>query len=333
MKERIQLIPGIIFLFIIGLISKYAGNFIPYISYLIIAIALGIISANLFSLPELIENGIVKTHKLWLKTGIVILGARVILKDLMEVGPTLLLMIIAFILISMLIVEFLASKFSLNKKLGSCLASGTSVCGVSAVIATGGAIQAKKNHIAYGIATVLLFDVITVFSYPIIGQIFSIPAEVFGPWAGISMFSTGTTVAAGFAHSAEAGQIATMAKMGRNVFIGIWALIYSLYYVKKGLNKSMVKNKGKYLWKKFPKIIIGFVIMLIIANLGFLSSGQIDSMKNAYNWLFMMAFVGLGYTINFEKLKHTGFKPFITVLISFVIISVLCLISSYILFA
>jgi len=333
MKKSISFIPGIIFLFFVGLISKYIGNSIPYISYLIIAIAFGIISANLFTLPKIIEKGIAETHKLWLKTGIVVLGARVILKDLMEVGPKLLMMLIVFILLSMIIVEFLASTFSLDKKIGSCLASGTSVCGVSAVIATGGAIQAKKNHIAYGIATVLIFDVITVFSYPIIGQIFSIPPEVFGPWAGISMFSTGTTVAAGFAHSAEAGQIATMAKMGRNVFIGIWALMYSLYYVKKGLNKKMVENKGKYLWEKFPKIIVGFIIMLIIANLGFLSSGQINSMKNAYNWLFMMAFVGLGYTINFKKLKQTGSKPFLTVLIAFIIISISCLITSYLLFA
>lgn len=333
MKKGSQLIPGIIFLFVIGLISKYIGSFIPYISYLIIAIAFGIISANLFNFPKIIEKGIVETHKLWLKTGIVILGARVILKDLIDVGLTLLLMIIAFILISLIIVEFLASKFGLENKLGSCLASGTSVCGVSAVIATGGAIQAKKNHIAYGIATVLIFDVITVFSYPIIGQLFSIPAEVFGPWAGISMFSTGTTVAAGFAHSAEAGQIATMAKMGRNVFIGIWALIYSLYYVKKGLNDTMVENKISYLWDKFPKIIIGFIAMLIIANIGLLDETQISSMKNAYNWLFMMAFVGLGYTINFKKLKKTGAKPFLTVLISFIIISIISLITSFFLFS
>ncbi|MFW5787427.1 MAG: YeiH family protein [Halanaerobiales bacterium] len=333
MKKTSRLIPGILFLFFIGIISKYIGGYIPHISYLIIAIALGIVSANFFNLPAMIEDGIVNTHKLWLKTGIVILGARVILKDLIEVGPTLLMMIMVFIFFSLICVEFLSSKFGLENRLGSCLASGTSVCGVSAVIATGGAIQAKKNHIAYGIATVLLFDIITVFSYPLIGQVFAIPAEVFGPWAGISMFSTGTTVAAGFAHSAQAGQLATMAKMGRNVFIGIWALIYSLYYVKKGLNDTMVENKAAYLWEKFPKIIIGFAAMLIIANSGILDESQIASMKNAYNWLFMMAFVGLGYTIDFDKLKKTGIKPFLTVLISFVLISIICLVSSYMLFA
>ncbi len=327
-----EYIPGILFLFVTGIIAKYLGNLIPHVSYLIIAIGLGIASAHLLKLPAIIEKGIYETHKIWLETGIVVLGARVLLKDLINMGPVLLLLILGFIILSLICVEFISKKFELDPKLGSCLAAGASVCGVSAAIATGGAIEAKKSHIAYAIATILIFDVITVFLYPLLGKLFLIPANVYGSWAGISMFSTGTTVAAGFAHSDAAGQLATIGKMGRNVFIGIWALLYSIYYVNKGLTRESVNNKIKYLWDKFPKVIIGFVFMLIISNTGLLSSEQIGSMKNAYNWLFMLAFVGLGYTINLKELKKSGLKPFLAVLITFIIVSSTCLFFSYLLF-
>lgn len=328
-----RLIPGILFMFLVGLLAKYVGSLIPHISYLIIAIALGILSANFLKLPRIVEEGIFKTHKLWLETGIVVLGAKVLIKDMIKVGPNLLLMVVGFVIFGLFLVEYLSSRFKIEPKLGSCLAAGTSVCGVSAVIATGGAIEASEKHMAYAVATIITFDIITVFSYPIIGRIFAIPAEVYGAWAGISMFSTGTTVAAGFAHSDIAGQLATIGKMARNVFIGIWALFYSLYYVRRGLSVNYIEHKLAYLWEKFPKIVIGFIITMIVANLGFLDSSKIRYMENAYNWLFMLAFVGLGYSTDLKELKKIGIKPFLIVLIAFVIISITSLVFSYLLFA
>lgn len=331
-SQTLKLIPGVLYLVIVGLLAKYIGNMIPYVSYLIVAIVLGIVSSNFLSLPAIIAAGIGKTHKLWLNTGIVVLGARVLIKDMIRVGPKLFFMLVVFIIFALLIVEYLSRKFKLAWKLGSCLAAGTSVCGVSAVVATGGAIEAKEKHIAYAIATILVFDVITVFIYPFLGNVFAIPAQVYGPWAGISMFSTGTTVAAGFAHSELAGQLATITKMGRNVFIGTWALLYSIYYLKKGLTNITVTPKAFYIWDKFPKIVIGFIIVLLVANSGLINSTQIGYMKNAYNWLFMLAFVGLGYSIDLKELKMTGLKPFLVVLLAFTLISLSSLGISYLFF-
>ncbi len=302
----LKLLPGILFLLIVGLLSKYIGSSIPYVSYLIIAIVLGIFSSNFLKIPGFIEKGIKETHKLWLNTGIVVLGTGVILKDLILIGPKLLLMVFGFIIFGLFCVEFLSARVKLKPKLSSCLASGTSVCGVSAIIATGGAIEAHEKDIAYAIATIIVFDIITVFSYPLIGQLFSIPAQVYGPWAGISMFSTGTTVAAGFAHSDTAGQLATICKMARNAFIGIIALSYSIYYLNKKVNSKQVENKLKFFWSKFPKPVIGFIVALFIANMGLLTTEQIGYTKNAYKWLFLFAFVGLGYNTDLREIKKTG---------------------------
>ena len=316
----LRLIPGTVFLFAVGLFSWFIGSQIPYISYLLICIGVGMLISNTTGLPKIIEKGIYDTHKIWLEAGIVVLGARILLSDLLKVGPILLGIVILFLLTSLFFTHFLASKFGLDQKLGSILASGISVCGVSAVIATGGGIEAKEKHIAYAIAAVLVFDVTTVFLWPAIGAAFGIPAEVFGPWAGLTSPSTGTTIAIGFIHSDQAGQLTTMTKMARNVFIGVWALLFTLYYARRGMTDK-IQNKAMYLWDKFPKFVLGFLLTMVIANIGLLSDTQVSYMKNAYSWLFMMAFVGLGYDIDFREMKKTGFKPLIVALIVFSTVS------------
>jgi len=318
----LQLIPGVAFLFLVGLFSWFIGSQIPYISYLLICIGVGMLISNTTGLPNIIETGIYDTHKVWLEAGIVVLGARILFSDLLTAGPILLGLVVLFLLTSLLLTQYLASKFGLDQKFGSILASGVSVCGVSAVIATGGGIEAKKKHIAYAIAAVLVFDVTTVFLWPAIGAAFGIPADIFGPWAGLTSPSTGTTIAIGFIHSDQAGQLTTMTKMARNVFIGVWALLFTLYYAKRGMAEE-IQNKAGYLWDKFPKFVLGFLFTMALANIGLLSESQVGFMKNAYSWLFMMAFVGLGYDIDFREMKKTGFKPLLVVLIVFSTISLL----------
>ena len=327
----VQLIPGVFFLLLIGLVSWYIGSQIPYISYLLVCIGFGMLISNTTGLPNIIEKGIYETHKVWLEAGIVVLGARILLGDLLRVGPILLGIVILFLITSLLLTQYLASKFGLDQKLGSILASGLSVCGVSAVIATGGGIEAREKHIAYAVAAVLVFDVTTVFLWPAIGTVFGVPADVFGPWAGLTSPSTGTTIAIGFIHSDQAGQLTTMTKMARNVFIGVWALLFTLYYARRGMTDE-IQNKASYLWDKFPKFVLGFLFTMVVANAGLISDTQVVYMKNAYSWLFMMAFVGLGYDIDFREMAKTGLKPLFVLLISFSTLSLLSIVLLYSIF-
>ncbi len=333
LEKALSYLPGIFFLFSVGVVAKWIGEMVPQISYLIFAIAFGLLISNLVGLPSLFEFGINNTYKIWLETGIVILGGRVVASRILNIGPKLFLAVFFFLVLSLLLTEYLAKKFKLKDKLGSLLAVGASLCGVSAIIATSGGIKAKERHIAYAVGTVLFFDAITVFSYPFIGKIFSIPSQTYGVWTGISMFSTGTAVAAGFSLTEAAGKFATITKMTRNVFIGAAALVYSLYYLNKSKEKeNRFKNKISYLWKKFPKFIFGFIIAMALASLGFFSKQQIANLKNTYHWLFMMAFVGMGYNLELKELKKSGIKPIIVVSITFIIISSASLLTSYLLF-
>jgi len=266
----------------------------------------------------------VGTHKLWLKVGIVVMGAGMALDRVITAGSTVLLLVVTTVVMTIGVIELLARfVFPIHQKTGSLLAAGSSICGVSAVIAIAESISVRESRIAYAAATVLLFDAVTLFVYPIIGHALGLSDTVFGIWAGLTMFSTGPVTAAGFAFSEAAGQWALIVKLTRNSFIGLVAITYSVYYAGR-VNAdaaSSVYQAWSFLWSTFPKFILGFLGMVLVANIGILSDSQITSLENMSNWAFLIAFVGLGLEIKLDEFRSIGYRPVLVVLIGMGIVA------------
>ncbi|MGQ3411331.1 YeiH family protein [Natrinema sp. LN54] len=307
-----RLLPGFVALFLGALLARTAAQWLGF-NQLLLAIALGFVATNVVGVPARLEPGLA-THNLWLAAGIVLMGASISIGTVLEVGGPVFLLVIGVAAISLVFVELLArTVFGLTERLGSLLAAGVSICGVSAVVAVAGAIRAHEEQIAYAAATVLLFDAITIVVYPIVGDLLNLSGPVFGIWAGVSMFSTGPVVAVGFAHSDVAGQWATMTKLSRNALIGVVVLAYASYYSRsEGGRRPSVRT----LWNEFPTFVLGFFVLAIIASAGVLTSAQRASIENAYSWLFVLAFVGLGTEIRLADLRSTGLLPAIVVLLA-----------------
>jgi len=308
-RERLaRLLPGVGLLVLVGLVARWLAGVVG-VNHLVVAIALGILVANTVGVPGWAESGL-DTQTLWLETGIVLMGSRLSVDAVLESGPRILALVVATILFTGLLVELCTRRlFGFEEKLGSLLAAGSSICGVSAIIAVSGSIRANEDQIAYAVATVLLFDAVTVFAYPLVGGLLDIPAQVYGVWAGLSMYSTGPVVAAGFAHSHVAGQWATVTKITRNLFIAAVALGYSVLYARQGGDGDDADTSLRYLWSTFPKFLVGFLGVVVLANVGVFSEPQLASLENAYKWLFLVAFAGLGLSITTDDLRDAGPRP------------------------
>ncbi|WP_082146862.1 putative sulfate exporter family transporter [Halostagnicola sp. A56] len=87
-----------------------------------------------------------------------------------------------------------------------------------------------------------------------------------------------------------------------------------------------VRVTWRELWQRFPKFIIGFIALIFITSIGFLSPREIHSIENAYEWLFLLAFVGLGTELEFQQLRSSGLRPIVAVLIVFTSLSSISLI-------
>lgn len=302
----VRYLPGLALMISVAAGSRVVGSWLPGVSPLLIAIGAGIVLANTVDLPDLLGPGL-ERHKTILEIGIVLLGARLALDQLVAVGPALVVLTLGVVTFGVLHVELLSwSLFDVDDRTASLLAAGSSVCGVSAVVAVAGGIDADESSIAYATGTVLLFDALTLVVVPAIGGLLGLPDRVFGVWAGLSMFSTGPVVAAGLSYSAEAGQWATLTKVARNSLIGLLVLAYSAYYTRGGTN-----DRGRLgtLWTRFPKFVMGFLLVALIANAGLLSDAQLDALDTASSWLFAVAFVGLGTGIRASEMRQTGLVP------------------------
>lgn len=320
-----RLAPGLGVLFALGLLARGITAIIPIGSHLIVVIGLGVFMANTLGIPDWAVAG-VKTHSLWLEVGIILMGVTIAFQQVVDAGLQVLLIVGVAVCMTVLTVEVLAREFfDIPEKIGSLLAAGSGICGVSAVAAVAGSIKPDQQQIAYAAATVLLFDAITLIIYPTVGHLLGLSDFVFGIWAGTTMFSTGPVTAAGFAYSRNAGEWAVLVKLTRNAFIGVVVIGYVLYYSRRGSTDATVDHTWRYLWESFPKFIIGFVVLMILGSAGVLSDTQITALDNASNWLFLVAFAGLGLSIDIGELRESGIKPVGVVSISLLLVSGLTL--------
>lgn len=319
LRERL---PGLALLLAVGVAAQAVAAGVGG-NALVLAILAGVVIGNAFGTPPWASPG-VGDHALFLETGIVLLGASIAIDDLIGAGPRVLGLVVATVAFSLVLVESIArGAFGLHERTASLLAAGTGVCGVSAVAAVGQVIDARGDQLTYAAATIVLFDAMTLAIYPALGGLLGLGAREFGVWAGLSMFSTGPVAAAGFAHSPEAGQWATVTKLARNTLLGGVVVAYSLAYATRKANDPGVKR----LWLQFPKFLVGFLLVALIANSGALTAASIDAIGRISEWLFVLAFVGLGLEIRPARMRESGLAPVAIVLCAFCLISAVTLLA------
>src|ERR1700676_2995816 len=228
--QFLRVIPGILLLAAIGYagklleqnVGKYAKShhwIFPNIEYVLWAILIGLAISNTVGIPAIFRSG-VATYEFWLKAGIVLLGARFLLGDVRRLGGLSLVLIAIELVLALTFMTYLGRAFKLKPKLVSLLAVGSSICGVSAIIAAQGAIDADEEDSSYAIAAILLLGAISLFLFPLVGHFLHLSDRAYGLWAGLAVDNTAEASAAGALFSDAAGKVAVLAKTTRNAMIG-----------------------------------------------------------------------------------------------------------------
>ena len=314
-----RLMPGVALLAVIGFAGKllernvnaYAKAnhlVIPNIEYVLWAILIGLVISNVFGLAEIFKPG-VATYEFWLKAGIVLLGSRFLLGDVWKLGGVSLVLVFIEIIGSLAFMTFLGRLFGLRPKLTSLLAVGSAVCGVSAIIATKGAIEADDEDSSFAIAAILALGAIALFTFPLIGHSLHLSDRAYGVWAGLAVDNTAEATAAGALYSDAAAKLAVLTKTTRNALIGFVVLAYAIYWASRG-QAHAVTNKAAFLWQKFPKFVLGFLLVSLLATVGFFTKDQNASLGNLSRWAFLLTFAGVGLRTNFREMRKQGLRPF-----------------------
>ncbi|MEE8402969.1 MAG: putative sulfate exporter family transporter [Candidatus Hydrothermarchaeaceae archaeon] len=313
--------------------------------YLLGTIVLGVIIANTVGVPKWAEKG-VATYKFWLYAGIVALGGRLSLEVVIGKAPVILIMAPFKIIFTIAVASWLVSKMALADTFGTTLITAVSICGVSAAVGTAGAIGAKEEEMGYTVAAILLWGAITLLVLPYLGLVLGLNPAVFGIWAGVAVHNTAQAVAVGSIYDGflEAGgqestfndlqtvDYATLTKMVRNAFMGLVILYFAMMHAKLGSGGKEIKYKGRFLWDKFPKFIIGFFIVMLLATVGALDKTAVKASKNMYGWLFTWTFAGVGLRTKISDMTKCGKEPAIMYGVTKLIVASTTLLILYMLF-
>jgi uncharacterized membrane protein YadS len=279
--------------------------------------------------------------ELYIKVAIVILGGVFAVTAASKLGfaSSLLLRGVAAIIEAYLIywavVYYVARKwFGFNREWAAPLASGISICGVSAAIAVGGAIRARPVVPVLVSSLVVIFAVVEVLILPFIAQAFlSHQPLVAGAWMGLAVKTDGAAVAAGgitesliLAKNAAEGVnyqtgwilgTATTVKVFIDIFIGIWAFVLGYIWTNHiNVTPDQNKAKAKEIWQRFPKFIIGFVITFAVglylalgtpAEIAKKVPAAIGEANTFRVIFFILTFFSIGVLSNFKTLWQEGF--------------------------
>ncbi|MEV3903450.1 putative sulfate exporter family transporter [Mycobacterium sp. NPDC050551] len=285
------------------------------IEFPVYAIAFGLLGNAVLSrlaLRDALSAGF--RTEFFIKTGLVLLGASINLKLLVTAaGPAI---IQALLLISIVFgfTWWLGGRLGLEDKLRALLASAVSICGVSAAIAAAGAVQAKREQLAYAASLVIAFALPSIFLLPWLAGEFGLSDAVAGAWIGGNIDTTAAVAAAGAIAGEDALQIATIVKTTQNALIGVVAIALTAYFALKVERRSAEDARptiGQF-WERFPKFVLGFIAASVIGTLYLQWGGDkaaITTVNDLRTWFLIFAFVAIGLEFSLKGLREAGWRP------------------------
>lgn len=305
---------GFPLVFLLAVLAYVLGNETSMRHYgvndVIWALILGLFVSNVFGKPKWLVPAL--RTELFIKTGLVLMGAEILFNRILSLGVYGLG--VAWIVTP--IVIFFMYKYGTkslkmqDKSLVATIAACTSVCGVSAAIATGAATKAKKEEISLAISISLIFTVIMMIGLPILIRFMGLSEAVGGAWIGGTVDSTGAVVVAGSMVGQTAMEVAAVIKMLQNVLIGFVAFFFAVFFATKvEQGKTGTRPSLLEIWHRFPKFILGFILASVIFSfilIPGLGQDKVDAILSTSgilkSWLFTLAFVSIGLDSRFTDM-------------------------------
>lgn len=332
---------GFPLLFLLTLLAQIlAGNgFIKSLNLeaVIFSLLLGLIIRQVFDLPAWFSAAL--TTELFVKIGLVLLGCSVIFSDILKNGTLGLIQSLVVVFSVWYFSYWLCKRWKIDEEMAFMLSSAVSICGVSAAIATAGAINGDSKKLSFVVSVVLIVAIPMMIFMPMLANYMQLSQEITGAWLGGTIDTSGAVVASGTMVGEKALEVSTIVKFSQNVLLGIAAFFISLYWTltgKQSEGMAVEKPTVKVIWDRFPKFVLGFLVASLIFSF-LLEPDTVKEvkghLKNIQTLWFGLAFTSIGLETKFSDLFKDGFrKPFWAFLIAQFFNIIVTLILAYLLF-
>ncbi len=300
-----------------------------HLNYILLGILCGLLYRNVIfggTMPAIFMDGF-KLSRLMIKTGIIMLGSLYTFSAIVQLGSMAIFLIGGFVILTIIMVLWLGKVFGLDRSMTGVMANALSICGVSAAVATAPAVEAKASHVAYAIATILGFGILTMFISPFVGHALGLTDLQYGAWIGTGILNSGQVLAAALAFNPNvapgtAVSVAEIWNIMRVISIPFAVFAVTVWYWTGSAEADSAGKKkglGTLLVEKFPVFVIGFMAMVFLTSMGAFgdvgikggppASDTIKTLRLVMQWVFGFGLVGLGGFIDFKELREAGGTP------------------------
>ena len=337
-----SLLPGLLVAALLAWLSVWLSEFIGVslmglektpISAVMVAIVLGLVTGNLVILPTALKPGFTFSVKKILRLGIILLGIRLSIFDVVRLSALGVPIVMLCIVSALLFTTRLNKWLRLPERLGTLIAVGTAICGVTAIVAAGPAINAEDEEVAYAVAVITTFGILATLLYPYAAHLMCTGDAVrAGLFMGTAIHDTSQVTGAALVYAdvfaaPRALDAATVTKLVRNVFMAAVIPLMAFYYARRMQDQGEFVGKKTNVTKLLPLFIVGFLALAVVRSVGDAgvnAGGQAFGLWDAVIWtsihqlvktwavnFLVVALAGVGLSTSFRMIKGLGIKPFI----------------------
>jgi uncharacterized integral membrane protein (TIGR00698 family) len=359
------ILPGILLCLVVMIVGIYLAELIGVmivkfeilpegssspVSGIFVAIILGMIIRNTVNMHQIFRSGVAFAVKYALRAGIILLGLRLSLNEALRLGAWGIPLIIACISCGIIVTLYFTKKLNQSNRLGTLIACGTGICGVTAIMAISPVLKAKDNEISYAVANITIFGLIGMLFYPYLANTFfgDDPIKA-GLFLGTAIHDTAQVTGSALIYNQmfdmeKAVDVAMVTKLTRNLFIiAVIPLISFLFFKNASVEdgKEVEKKIPKW-YKLIPLFVVGFLLLAFVRTIGDLNienNGMAFGFLNPNSWenvytygssfgttyMLGLAMAGVGLSTDFSTFKGLGVKPFYVGLIAAVSVGIISL--------
>ncbi len=309
-----------------------------------VAIVLGLLLRNTLTLPASLTPGLKFSTTTILRLGIVLVGIKLSVFDVMKLGLAGLPVVLAAITTGLVFVTWFNRRLGLPPRLGTLIAAGTSICGVTAIVSTAPAIEADEREVAYAVANVVLFGLFGMLAYPYLAHAILTGSETIGLFLGTAVHDTSQVVGAALTYKQIYDddvvlRTATVTKLTRNIFLAAVIPLLTWMHARDAARTAgapapgqdaAVRATGRPSWTRYvPAFVIGFLAMAVVRSIGDATLGSMGAaygLLDAGAWRALTASAGdvwasrillgtamaaVGLNTSFAVFRGVGIKPFV----------------------
>lgn len=329
--QRAVLLPGLLLALALALVAQLGSELLGVaglgfsdspVSPVLLAILFGLIVRNLVGVPEACEAGLRFALNILLKLGIALLGIRMSLSAVAEIGLNSLPIVVGCISAALLLVTLLSRCLKISSTLTTLIAVGTSICGCTAIMATAPVIRARQAEICYAITCVALFGTAGMLAYPFLAQsLFAERPVAAGVFLGTAIHDTAQVLGAGMLYEqyfqSSAGlEAATVTKFVRNLSMLIVIPLLTFWFARRESGSQHTELK-----KLVPLFILGFLALSLLRTVGDLGheafglipadawQATIRIVTDLSGLLLLIAMAAVGMSTSLAGIRSIGYRP------------------------